>query len=402
MKILMLVPYLPTITMSGGQTRWYNIIRFLAKKHDITLFSLIKDKSEERFIPELQKYCKKVKVFKRPEKPWTLRNILLSEFGPFPLLVIRNWSFEERFEIKKELTREKYDLIHAETFYVMPHLVKTDVPTILVEQTMWHDVYKHHVVHKIPKIFRPFFMLDVLKVKFWEKHYWRKADMLVAVSEEDRQEMIKLIPDVDVDIIPNGVDTNYYQKKKNKILFPLRILYGVTNFEWLQNQEATEILINKVWPIIKKQIKDAKIWIVGRQIPDWVKKKSEQKDIDITENIADARDAYSKSSIMVAPIKGGGGTRLKVLEAMASGLPVVSTPTGVAGLKVEHGKQALIAETTLGLANEAIKLLKNSEMREKIGLEGKYHVAKYFDWESIVKLHDKVYDKAINIKKVKS
>jgi len=85
MKVLMLVPYLPTITMSGGQTRWYNIIKYLAKKHDITLFSLIKDDSEKKFIPELEKYCKKVKVFSRPRHPWTLRNILLSVFGPYPL-----------------------------------------------------------------------------------------------------------------------------------------------------------------------------------------------------------------------------------------------------------------------------------------------------------------------------
>src|SRR4030042_5538561 len=96
MKILMLVPYLPTITMSGGQTRWYNIIKHLARKHDITLFSLIKDDSEKKFIPELLKYCKKVKVFTRPQKPWTIRNILLSILGPFPLLVVRNWSYEEK------------------------------------------------------------------------------------------------------------------------------------------------------------------------------------------------------------------------------------------------------------------------------------------------------------------
>lgn len=398
MKILMLVPYLPTITMSGGQTRWYNIIRYLAKEHEITLFTLIKDESEERFIPELEKYCTKVKVFKRPEKPWTLRNILLSELGPFPLLVVRNWSFKERKEVKRELLRETYDLIHAETFYVMPHLTKTDVPTILVEQTMWHEVYKHHVFHKIPKVFRPLFLIDVLKVKFWEKYYWKKADKLVAVSQEDKQEMLKLLPGVSVDIIPNGVDTEFYRQKKLNKISPPRILYGVTNFEWLQNQEATEILINNVWPSIKKEVKDARVWIVGRQIPEWVKKKAKQKDIELTENIEDARDAYGASTIMVAPIKGSGGTRLKVLEAMASGLPVVSTPTGVAGLSVVHEKNALIAKTNTGLAKQAIRLLKNKEFADKIGLAGQQHVAKYYDWKSIVKLHYKIYEKALRAK----
>lgn len=395
----MLVPYLPTITMSGGQTRWYNIIRYLAEKHEITLFSLIKDDSEKKFIPELKKYCKKVKVFKRPEEPWTLRNILLSQLGPFPLLVIRNWSFEERKAVKKELINENYDLIHAETFYVMPHLSRTEVPTILVEQTMWHEVYKHHVVHKIPKVLRTFFMLDVRKVKFWEKYYWKKADNLVAVSEEDKKEMIKLIPGVEVDIIPNGVDTKSYMQKKTEKKSPPRILYGVTNFEWLQNREATEILINQVWPKIKKKVALAKIWIVGRQIPEWVKKRAKEEDVEVTENIPDARDAYAVASIMVAPIKGAGGTRLKVLEAMASGLPVVSTPTGVAGLNVKHGKQALISKTNAGLAKEAVRLLKDRSLAREIGLAGQNHVKRFYDWKSVVKLHDGVYEKALKARR---
>ncbi len=391
MKILMLVPYLPTITMSGGQTRWYNIIKYLAKKHDITLFSLIKDDSEKKFIPELLKYCKKVKVFTRPQKPWTIKNILLSVFGPFPLLVIRNQSLEERREIQKELKNEKYDLIHAETFYVMPHLGKTSVPTILVEQTIWHDVYKHYVMNEVPFFLRPFYLQDVAKIKFWEKHYWSKADRLFGVSEEDKEAMLKLVPKKKVDIIPNGVDTKYYREKNVKKLSPPRILYGVTNFEWLQNQEATEILIKKVWPMIREKFPKAKIWIVGRKIPSWVKKESEKGEILITENIPDARDAYKSASIMVAPIRGAGGTRLKILEAMAAGLPVVSTKVGVAGLNLKDGVNALIADDPKKIAEKAIRLLSDSEFSKKVGEAGRSHVEKYFDWKSIVKLHDPIY-----------
>ena len=391
MKILMLVPYLPTITMSGGQTRWYNIIKYLAKKHDITLFSLIKDDSEKKFIPELLKYCKKVKVFTRPKKPWTIRNVFLSVFGPFPLLVIRNQSLDERKAIQEELKRIKYDLIHAETFYVMPHLGKTSVPTILVEQTIWHDVYKHYVMHEVPFIFRPFYLQDVLKIKFWEKHYWGKADRLFGVSQEDKVAMLRIVPKKEVGIIPNGVDTRYYREKNVKKHRPPRILYGVTNFEWLQNQEATEILIKTIWPLIKIKHPKSKIWIVGRKIPPWVKKESKKKDILITENIPDARDAYKSATIMVAPIKGAGGTRLKILEAMASELPVVSTKVGVAGLDLTDGKNVLIAETPQDIASKALKLLKNEELAGKIGSKAREHVEKYFDWKSIVKLHDPVY-----------
>lgn len=396
MKILMLVPYLPNTRMSGGQTRWYNIIRYLSKKHQITLFSLIKDESERKYIPELKKYCYKVMVFSRPQKPWTLRNILLSQLGPFPLLVIRNWSFKERQAIKKELSEEKYDLIHAETFYVMPHLTKTKVPTILVEQTIWHEVYRHHVVNNIPKILRPFFMYDIAKVKLWEKYYWKKADQLVAVSDDDRKVMQKMLPGVSVDIIPNGVDSKHYTEKKIDRYDPPRILYGVTNFEWLQNQEATEILINQVIPKVREKVHDAKVWIVGRKMPEWLRNKAkEDQDLYITEDIPFARDAYRKASIMVAPIKGAGGTRLKILEAMASGLPVVSTKIGVTGLKIVDGKHALVADSTQGLANAAIRLLKNPQFAKKIGEEGRKHVKEYFDWKSIVRLHDPIYEKLI-------
>jgi glycosyltransferase involved in cell wall biosynthesis len=397
MKILMLVPYLPTITMSGGQTRWYNIIKYLAKKHDITLFSLIKDDSEKKFIPELNKYCKKVQVFSRPKRPWSIRNIFLSVFGPYPLLVIRNQSLEEQRAVKKELETEKYDLIHAETFYVMPHLGKTNVPTILVEQTIWHEVYKHYVMSEVPRLLRIFYLQDVFKIKYWEKYYWNKADMLFGVSEEDRDAMLKLVPGKKVGIIPNGVDSVYFSAKKVDRKSPPRVLYGVTNFEWMQNQEATEVLINEVWPPLRQLIPNVKIWIVGRKIPKWlVELAKKENNLEITENISEARDAYRTASVMVAPIKGSGGTRLKILEAMASGLPVVSTKIGVAGLKIKNGEHALVSDTPEGLAKAAAKLLNNPELAEKIGQEGQKHVKKYFDWSQVVQLHDPIYSQLKN------
>src|SRR3989344_1486957 len=109
MKILMLVPFLPNDQMSGGQTRWYNLIKHLSQKHKITLMTLIKDDWEKKFIPELNKYCEKVYIFRRPKSPWTFRNLLLTLISFNPLVVIRNFSFNERRAIKKELNSQKYD-----------------------------------------------------------------------------------------------------------------------------------------------------------------------------------------------------------------------------------------------------------------------------------------------------
>ena len=185
-------------------------------------------------------------------------------------------------------------------------------------------------------------------------------------------------------------------EKKIERKTPPLILYGVTNFEWLQNQEASELLIRSVWPEVKKKMPEAKIWIVGRKIPEWIKALSLKDDgIELTENIPDARDAYRQASVMVAPIKGAGGTRLKILEAMAAGLPVVSTSIGVAGLKITHGVQALVADTYEGLADEAVRLLKDTALADKIGRQGQKHVKAHFDWMEVVKLHDPIYKKVL-------
>src|SRR5690606_16369570 len=136
-----------------------------------------------------------------------------------------------------------------------------------------------------------------------EKFYWRRIDRLFAVSKEDSLEMEKMVPGRKVGVIPNGVDSKYYESRVVKKKTPPRIMYGVTNFEWLQNQEATKILINEVWPSIHSNFSKAKVWIVGRKMPKWLKDLAKlREDVEITENIPDARDAYGAASIMVAPI----------------------------------------------------------------------------------------------------
>lgn len=394
----MLVPFLPNTSTSGGQTRWYNIIKYMSEDHDITLFSLIKDDSEKKFIKPLEKYCKKVRVFKRTKSPWAIRNLFLTAFSFYPLLVIRNWSPREKKAIEKELKREKYDLIHAETFYVMPHIPKTSVPSIMVEQTIEYQVYKHYVDNEVPWFLRPILMIDVIKLRFWETYFWKKTNKAVAVSEDDKKIMQSLVPGLEVDVIPNGVDSGHYKIKKAAKKSPPRVLYGVSNFEWLQNQEAAEILIYKVWPEVKKKIKESKLWIVGRKIPEkFVNLAKENDDIEITESIKDPRVAYQAATVMVTPIRGSGGTRLKVLEAMAAGLPIVSTSVGVAGLGVKDGIHALVGENPKELAKLTVNLLKDVKLARRIGKNGQNFVEKTFDWKVLVKLHDKIYKEITNV-----
>jgi hypothetical protein len=166
MKILMLTPYLPYPDSSGGQIRTQNLLKHLKKWHEITLFSLIKNPDEEKYIPILEKnFCHKVKVFKRSQKPWTINNILKTGFSALPFLVVRNYSKEAKEAITQELSENDYDLIHVETFYAMPHIPKTKVPVVLVDQTIEYQVYDHYVHQTAPFFLRPLFNIDVKKLK---------------------------------------------------------------------------------------------------------------------------------------------------------------------------------------------------------------------------------------------
>lgn len=393
MKILMLVPFLPIDQMSGGQTRWFHIIKNLSNDHEITLMSLIKDDWEKDYIPKIKKYCKKVYVFKRPKSPWTLRNLFLTLITFNPLVVIRNFSMDEKRAIEKELKENKYDLIHAETFYVMPHIPKTKIPIVLVEPTIEYSVYKHYVDHEVFPILKPIYMFDVIKLKWWEKYYWKKADELFAVSDEDKNIMEKEIKRGDVGVIPNGVDVDFFDSKKVVKKNPPRVLYH-GNYKWMQNVEAVNLLVHKVWPIIKKRVKNVNLWISGRNVPPEIIEYSKaDKKIIISESIEDNRDIYKAAKVLVTPIRGPGGTRLKVLEALASALPVVSTNVGVAGLGLKKGSDALVSDNMNKLAENVIRVINDTKYANKIGKSGKEFVKKNFDWKSIVEKLNKVYIK---------
>src|SRR3989339_2120066 len=211
MKVLMLTPYLPYPLLTGGQTRSFNLIKRLsALGHKITLFCLVKSNNERKYVGELEKFCEEVKVFNRSEKPWTAGNILRTGFSFYPFLVVRNWAKGEKNAISEKLKEAKFDLIHAETFYVMPHIPKTQIPILLVEQTIEYLVYRHFVREFKLLLLKPFMYLDIWKLKTWEKYYWKRASRLATMSEDDKKFINEVFPEVIVDVIENGVDVNHF------------------------------------------------------------------------------------------------------------------------------------------------------------------------------------------------
>ena len=389
MKILMLTPYLPYPLLSGGQIRSYNLLKNLAQKHEITLIALIKHDNEKRYIKNISTYCSRVIVCKRPEKPWTIKNILKTGFGKYPFLVVRNFSSEAKNAVVEQLRQQNFDLIHAETFYVMPHIPETSVPILLVEQTIEYLVYQHFVETISFPPLRFLFSFDVAKIRFWEEYYWKRASRVVAMSLPDQRIMEK-VANLEVSIVPNGVDTKVFSFQKKRISLNPKVLF-VGNFKWLQNREAAKELIHHIWPLIEKQIPLAQLWIVGHDpSPDILRFKS--KNVQIAESMKDIRVAYRQSDVLLAPIFGPGGTRYKILESMATGLPVITTPQGIEGLGVTDGKEALVRNETESLSQATVAVLQNQKKYEQLAQNANLLVRKTYSWPIIAQALDTIYE----------
>lgn len=385
MKILMLTPYLPYPPASGGQIRTYNLLKYLSKKNDITLISLYKNEKAKEDAAHLRSYCKRIFLCKRPENPWQVGNILKSAFSFIPFLIVRNFSQEAKEIIEKLLKEESFDVIHAETFYIMPHIPKTDIPILLVEQTIEYKVYQHFI-STLPFWVQIPFNIDIIKLKFWEIYYWKKATMVSSVSDYDKQTIKKQTPEIEPVIIPNGAGDEMFATslKKKNVDKPMILFVG--NFFWLQNVEAAHYLIDKLFPKLKPVLKDAVFVIAGQNAKNKIKYQGDKniKIIDIAQNdVNSVKKLYDEASLFVAPIFGPGGTRLKILAAMASGLPVVTTKIGVEGLSVEDKVHAYIADGTNDFVKQIQIILSDNDIYERLRKKA-YELAKEkFSWEKI-------------------
>ncbi len=387
----MLTPYLPYPLLSGGQIRTYNLLKNLSKHHQITLFALIKEEKEKQYIKHLKPFCADVKVFKRTKNPWAIRNILLAGFTAYPFLVTRNLPRGMKSAIKKELSDKDYELIHAETFYMMPNIPKTKVPILLVEQTIEYLGYLYYAKTSKYWFLKPLLYIDIAKIKFWETFFWKKAKHLVTMSEDDKTFITSQIGKTsNIDVVANGVDINKFSQTKTKLPQHPTILF-VGTFKWLPNIDAVTYLVEKIWPKVKNTVPKAKLWIVGHNPTPEIQNFAKQTDITVSDNVEDIRDAYGGSHILLAPIRSGKGTRYKVLEAMATSTPVVTTKLGAEGLQLKPGKHVLIGNNSQKLADLTSKLLLDTKLQKKLAISAKAHVQKHYNWEAISNDLDKLY-----------
>lgn len=398
MKILFVSAVLPYPLHSGGQVRIFNLLTLLSKTHDITLCAFTRSDEEKKYISELS-FCKKVITVNRGHV-WQMKYLIKTACSTYPLLYSSYQNEEMRTRIAQELSENFYDLIHLEPSYVWPAVPQTQIPIVVAEHNIEYAVYEQYVRSFFIPFLRPLLYVDVLKHRRQEEKVWEKSDHVITVSRDDALQITKKFNKKPMTVVPNGVDTDYFQFKSTVKKNEFSSFLFVGQFTWLQNRDALGFLLREIWPEIQVSYPKARLTIVGKNIPTTLRNLITSPHITLLEDIEDIRVVYHSHDALVAPIRIGGGTKFKILEAMASGLPVITTTIGARGLDVTHAKEVYIADTTRDVLHAIGMLLGNSEKRQELIKNARKCIEENYTWIEIAKkLHHvwkETYEKNIS------
>lgn len=374
LEVLVIAPYCPYPPTHGGALRMYNIIKHLSQRCVVDLAAMIEHQSEMSSREHLKRFCREVSFYSR--KPNNNSSILLPKsVGEFA-----SDDFEEI--IAEMCARNDYNIVQVEYPFLAHFLPSSDrFKRIVTEIDIFFIAYKRAIAFQPSLAKKLQAHLEWLRMFQYEIQAMKDADYILAVSEHDRKILSRYVADEKVFVCPNGVDCDEFSFHADKPE-DLDLLF-VGNFRHPPNLEGLAWFYKNVWQKIMFEQPLTKLKIAGANPPDDVIALGQHENVEVLGFVEDLRPLYSKS-IFIAPILRGGGTRLKILEAMASGAPVVSTTLGAEGLEVENGKNIVLADNPEEFAKKTVELLQSHDTARELSSNARRLVEEKYHWPKIV------------------
>jgi len=304
--------------------------------------------------------------------------------GPLPITVLNYTSPRIKDELVRLLQEgpRKYDSVQLEGVHLVEYVnvirQKSPGTTILVD---WHNIESEIMWRYAETAHNPLRKLMALRtaplIERAEDRLLRIADAHTVVSQRDREKLLRRRPGANIALVPNGVDVAYYSADAC-VARPGEILF-VGSMDYHANVEAVTWFVSKVWPALRAAIPGLVFRIVGRD-PTAEVRALAASDVMVTGTVADIRPYYGRAAATVVPLRVGGGTRLKILESMAAGVPVVSTRLGAEGIDVRDGSNIILADTPAELAAGLRRVVTEPALYERLKREGHELVVRQYDW----------------------
>jgi glycosyltransferase involved in cell wall biosynthesis len=380
MQILFLSAWCPLPADNGSKLRISNLLRELAQRHDVDLLSFAPEPPGELALRELREICANVELL--PESPFAARREgqLRGLLATRPRSVVANHSPRMAAAVQARIGLG-YDLVIASQLHMAPYaLLVTNTPRVFeeVELAVLRDQYRGQPSLRT----RIRYGLTWWKTCRYVTSLLRQFDGATVVSERELEILRPLAPrHVRLAVVPNGVDVaacaqGYGAPEPDTLIYPGALSYDA-------NFDAVAYFLGAILPQVRAARPGARLRVTGRATPSQIEALPPTEGVEFTGFLEDVRPAVAGAWAEVVPLRKGGGTRLKVLEALALGTPVISTSKGVEGLAVEHGRHLLVADTAADFADATARLLGQPELRARLAAAGQELARAQYDWRTI-------------------
>lgn len=371
---------------TGGKIRSYEILRELARRNQVTVSLFYTAEKNDRHV-ELKAQFKDVicwPVDTGSRASWTARIAYARKFFSLqPHSVSRFCRPEMLRDLRRLIARENFDLIVSDFVLAAPVIPwNADVPKILFAHNVEALIWRRHFELARNPVWKAVWGREYWTTVRMERKYAQAADHVITVSESDRAHFSKLAGEDKVTAIPTGVDVDYFQpqpalEEANNLVF-------TGSMNWLPNEDGIIFFAQKILPIIRQSIPNIVLWVVGRTPSPAVQRLAENDPaVRVTGTVEDIRPYVARGSVYVVPLRVGGGTRIKIFEAMAMGKAVVSTAIGAEGLPVSHGKDIVLADDPADFAGQTVRLLQNQLLRNQMGSRARELVEQHYSWRRV-------------------
>ena len=388
MKILIVANYIPYPPTTGGDLRLFNLLRYISRYHEVSLLSLFNPLTDkDNGASFLRTFCQRVELVAMPKRSrWERRlRLLRNGLRAEPLRGTDLYSEEMADRIQSLTRKEPFDLIDIQRSHMAPYVKAISSTNCCQKILSLHDInyVQYRRIMAVERNWRAKLRLFYMEWLFSKRamlKYARCFDKCLVVSERDRDILKRAGPDLDISVVPNGVDTKEYSPLIDPSATPTLLMIGKMSYG--PNVDGAIFFCEEIFPLVKRQVPNIKLLIVGRD-PIKAVCNLASSDVTVTGRVESVIPYYQQSFISVVPLRAASGTRLKILESMALGRPVISTTIGCEGLNVTQGENILIANTPADFAVQTVRLLNDIELRQRLVVGGRRLVETTYDWEII-------------------
>lgn len=384
MKLLILTSRFPYPVERGDKLRIFHQIVGLSKYFEIILVALSDFEVEKKDYEVVKPYCKSIHVFRLNKKKVILKTGF-SLLGNKPMQV--NYFYNKKIQksIDNLISQEQPDRIYCQLIRMAEYIKDQPIPKVL-DYMDGFSVNTKRWSLRAPFWQKWLWKMEAKKLKEYEQTIYHKFDGHTIISAQDKMAM-GLVNGMDVRVLPNGVDTDFFVNK-NKIEKAYQLIF-VGNMGYQPNIKAARFLVEEILPLVQNEIKNLNVLIAGAR-PSTEVKRLASSSVKISGWVEDIRDAYAAGFIFCAPLFLGAGQQNKILEAMAMGIPCITTPMVNNAIGAKEGAEILLAEKPIEFAEAILKLWEDEEKREKMAIEAHSFVCKNYSWDFYVKELEKL------------